>query len=60
MELDDNEKIAIDAVFAAVKALPKGIHLEIDNDEAEMTAWKQVARGEAEQVGTLRCDALYF
>jgi hypothetical protein len=60
MNLDENEQQALDAVFAAVRALPKNIHLEIDNDDAEMTAWKQCAPGEASLCGMLRFDGLYF
>lgn len=57
--LNEKEAAAIDALKAAIKALPRSIHFTTDDDNG-VEFWKRVGRGEAVGVGTpLRCKRAY-
>ena len=57
--LNEKEAAAIDALKAAIKALPRSIHFTIDDDNG-IEFWKRVGRGEAVGVGKpLRCKRAY-
>lgn len=57
--LNEKEAAAIDALKAAIKALPSSIHFTIDEDNG-IEFWKRVEEGEAVGVGKpLRCKRAY-
>lgn len=57
--LNEKEVAAIDALKAAIKALPSSIHFTIDEDSG-IEFWKRVGGGEAVGVGKpLRCKRAY-
>ena len=61
IKLTQDEIDAINAVFAAVRALPKSLYIDIDGDDGTLTIWKRRRQrpGEyftaADFVRTLRC-----
>ncbi len=40
-KISESERAAIDAVKSAIKALPRCIVIEIDDDEGRMSFWKR-------------------
>ena len=57
--LTEKEAAAIDALKAAIKALPRSIHFTTDDDSG-VEFWKRVGPGEAIGVGKpLRCKRAY-
>lgn len=64
--LTPKEQAAVDALLAAVKALPKSICIAVDDaweddpSEPNFTASKRITRGSAQQVASLRKKSLCF
>jgi len=58
--ITEKEAAAIEAVKAAVKAMPRSILFSVDDDNG-IEFWKRVRRGEAVGVGKpLRCKRAYY
>ena len=61
IKLTQGETDAINAVFAAIRALPKSLYIDIDGDAQTLTVWKRRKQGRNEYyfvsdcVRTLRC-----
>jgi hypothetical protein len=52
----EKELAAIDAVKNAIKALPRGIYLDVDNFDNTLQFWKRESRGMSYGIGSpLRC-----
>jgi hypothetical protein len=52
----EKELAAIDAVKNAIKALPRGIFIDVDNFDNTLQFWKRESRGMAYGIGSpLRC-----
>ncbi len=64
--LTPKEQAAVDALLAAVKALPKSICINVDDaweddpSEPNFTVSKRITRGSAQQVASLRKKSLCF
>jgi hypothetical protein len=61
IKLTQDETNAINAVFAAIRALPKSLYIDIARDDQTLTVWKRRKQQpdeyftEADSVRTLRC-----
>lgn len=58
-KLTEKELAAIEAVKAAMKALPRSIHFTVDDSDGVIEFWKRTGPGEAMGVSTpLRCKRI--
>jgi hypothetical protein len=61
--LTPKEKLAVDNLIAAAKALPKSLCLEVEDDwdgEGHLRVSKRITRHSSQQVATLRKKSLKF
>ena len=62
-KLTHAEKVAVDALIAACKALPKSICIEVDDDwdgNVHLRVSKRITGGSCRQVASLRKRSLSF
>jgi hypothetical protein len=56
----EKELAAIEAVKAAIKALPRALHMSVDDSDGVVEFWKAHSAGGAHGFGTpLRCKAAF-
>lgn len=56
IRLSEKETMAIDALKAAIKDLPRSIHFTVDNYDGVIEFWKRTGPGSAQGVtNPLRC-----
>ncbi len=62
-KLTPAEQVAVDALIAACKALPKSICIEVDDNwdgDGHLLVSKRITKGSSRRVATLRKASLHF